>query len=150
MLGPDEIEVIKHDALARRAGERLARIDDMKAASRLARAGRSQREIAEILHTTQPRVHRLLRAAQGRDAYATDDDLTPEELILRAFADGWERETLIKKLSELAYQPREYAPEQFEGATPSGWHQVKDALQWGLLSQAEFEQVRAAVRRPAN
>lgn len=148
MLDPDDIEVVRREALVRRAQERLARIDDAKAARRLANAGRSQREVAEILHTTQPRVHRLLRAAQARGA--DPDEPTPEELILRATVEGWERPTLVAALSALTYAPRGRAPEPFEGATPSGWDQVRDALNDGLLSPGEYGQVLAAVRPPAS
>lgn len=59
------VEVLAHEAQIRRAQERLLRIEDMRAASQLKQSGMTQREIADVLRTTQPRVGRLLRGASA-------------------------------------------------------------------------------------
>ena len=48
------VEEIAHKAHIRQARERLDFLDEMRDAQRLALAGKSQREIADILNTTQP------------------------------------------------------------------------------------------------
>lgn len=78
-----KVEAIACEAQVRRAHERLLRLDDMRAACQLKRSGMNQREIADVLSTTQPRVGRLLRGAS-----ALGDAPSPEEIILRATVDG--------------------------------------------------------------
>lgn len=57
------VERITHRALIRRAHERLNQIEEMHDAVQLHNLGKSQRDIADLLLTTQPRVGRLVRAA---------------------------------------------------------------------------------------
>lgn len=77
------VERIAHLALIRRARGRLDQIEEMRAADELDNLGKSHREIADLLITTQPRVGRLLRGAQ-----TLGDAPNPEELILRATVEG--------------------------------------------------------------
>ena len=74
------IERIAHKAQVRDAQKRLARIEEMRDALSLEQEGMSQRDIAQALGTTQPRVRRLL---QGARSFETTS-ITPEEVILRA------------------------------------------------------------------
>ena len=141
---PVDVTAIEKSANLRRARERLDRIEEMRDAQTLERAGKSQRDIADLLHTTQPRVHRMLKAMEGRG----DDDATPEEIILRATVDGSDRDALIKRLAEFRYTFRQHAPEPFEGAVGGSWDDVKHAFMTGLLSQGEYERVRDAVKPP--
>lgn len=138
-----DVAQIAGEVIVRRARERLARFEEIKAAQLLAEAGKSQRQIAEALHTTQPRVHRMLKAAS-----ADRDGRTPEEIILRATVDRTDRKKLIRDLSKFHYSFREHAPEPFEGARPGTWDEVRSAMVSGMLSKDEFERVRAAVKPP--
>ena len=137
------IEEITHRAQLRHVRDRLDRIDEMRDAARLEDAGKTQREIADILHTTQPRVHRMLRGA--RTLGTTE---TPEEIILRAAATDSSREELVRTLSSLDYTFAEYAPHPHEGSLPGTWTQVGAAHVSGLLSDEEYQRVSAAVRPP--
>ncbi|MBB2893462.1 hypothetical protein [Flexivirga oryzae] len=139
-----EVAGVERGALVRRAQERLVRIEDIRAASRLRRGGRTQRQIAEILHVTQPRVHRMLIAAE-----AIGDGVTPEEVILRATVDGADRGTLVQTLAGLTYTFTEYAPGVMDGSRPGTWLQVEVAAASGLLTEDEFDRVRAVVQPPA-
>lgn len=143
-VSADESRTIMRDALVRRATVRLARIDDIRAAVRLSSAGKSQREIAELLHVTQPVVHRLLR-----DAELLGTEETPEELILRTWVEGASRDALVARLSRWDYTFTVYAPYPSEGSTPGTWDQVVFAYQNGLLSGDEYAQVKSAVNAPA-
>lgn len=134
---------ITHRAQIRRAHERLNQFDEMRDAHELNRLGKNQREIADLLLTTQPRVGRLLRGAQ-----ALGDTPTPEELILRATVDDTPSDVLIKQLCGYQYTFTEFAPYPHEGSTPGTWTQVSTAHQLRLLSGEEYENVRSAVRRP--
>ncbi|NPC97245.1 hypothetical protein [Nocardioides sp. zg-DK7169] len=137
---------IATSARIRRARERLDRLEEMHDALRLSEHY-SQREIAEVLGTTQPRVHRMLKAMEGRSA----DVETPEEIILRAIVadvDGPEREQMIQALIGYDYTFREYAPEPLEGAIEGTWDEVTHASMTGLLSEEEYERVRDAVQPP--
>lgn len=137
------VEAIAHEAQVRRALERLLRIDDMRAASQLKRSGMNQREIADVLSTTQPRVGRLLRGAS-----ALGDAPSPEEIILRATVNGTPRGKLVKQLRGLDYTFTQFAPYPHEGSVPGTWTQVSTAHQLGLLSDEEYESVSSAVQSP--
>lgn len=141
---PVDVAQIEREALVRRAQERLSRLEDIRAAHRLSEAGQSQRQIAEALHTTQPRVHRMLRVAYAYEVHS------PEEIILRATVNRVDRRKLVRELSQCDYSFRRHAPEPFEGAQPGTWDQVTAALFSGMLSKDEFEQVRAAVKPPTS
>lgn len=136
------VEVLAHEAQVRRAHERLLRIEDMRAASHLKRSGMSQREIADVLSTTQPQVGRLLRGAS-----ALGDAPSPEEIILRATVHGTPRAKLLKQLRGLNYTFTQFAPYPHEGV-PGTWTQVSTAHQLGLLSDEEYESVSSAVQPP--
>lgn len=131
-------------AVLRSVRDRLARIDEMRDALRLAQVGKAQRDIADLLHTTQPRVHRMLKAMEGRST----DDTSPEEIILRATVDGTDRDALVRRLASYRYTFRQRAPEPFEGAVDGSWDDVKHAFTTGLLSPEEYERVRAAIKPP--
>lgn len=137
------IERISHHAHIRRARERLDQIEEMRAADELNKLGKSQREIADVLLTTQPRVGRLLRGAQ-----ALGEGPTPEELILRATIEDTPRDLLIRQLLTHDYTFTEYAPYPHEGSVAGTWSQVTTAHQLKLLSDEEYENVRAAVQPP--
>lgn len=137
------IERITHLAQIRRARARLDRIEEMRAADELDKLGKSQREIAELLVTSQPRVGQLLRGAE-----TLGDAPTPEELILRATVDGTSRDVLVSDLRAYDYTFSEYAPAPHEGSVRGTWSQVTMAHQLGLLSAEEHESIRAAVRPP--
>ena len=141
---PEEMHDVRSAALGRRARERLDRLVELQEVSRLDARGLSQRDIAELLHTTQPRVHRLLQAAR------LIQSRLPEELILRARVEEWSRADLVEKLKDLDYTFRSHAPGPFEGASPGTWDQVTSAVTQGLLSKGEFERVRDAVKPPAS
>lgn len=140
-----DVEAVERAALRRRAQERLDRIDDMRAAYSLHLAKKTQREIADILHTTQPRVHRMLKAMELRG----NIEETPEEVILRATVEGTDRKALLERLSRMSYTFTEYAPEPFDGSKPGTWTQVKVACATGLLTREEFDEIATAVKAPA-
>lgn len=138
------VEEIAHKAQLRQVRERLDAIEEMRDAKRLSQAGKSQREIAEILSTTQPRVHRILRGSRALGEHAT-----PEEVILRATLDGTPREKLVKALSTMDYTFTRYAPSPHEGSIPGTWAQVGAAHVLGLLNDEEYEEICAFVGPPA-
>jgi predicted XRE-type DNA-binding protein len=138
------VEDIARKAYVRQAQERLLLIDEMRDANRLKQAGKSQREIAAILHTTQPRVHRMLRGAR-----ALGDTDTPEEIILRATVHNTPRDVLVQQLSTFDYTFTEFAPYPHEGSIPGTWTQVGAAHLLGLLSDEEYENVSSAVKPAA-
>lgn len=141
-----DVTAIEKAATVRRARERLDRIEEMRDAQRLAEAGKAQRDIADLLHTTQPRVHRMLKAMETRKR----DAETPEEIILRATVDGTDRAALVRRLAKCKYTFRKHAPEPFEGAVGGSWDDVKHAFMTGLLTQGEYERVRDAVKPPTS
>lgn len=97
------------DAAAAHKARRLDRIEEIRSARRLVAGGRSESDIADLLHTTQARVRRMLSASTGRLAES------PEEIIPRATVDGSDRDALVRRLCECTYTFRRHAPEPFEG-----------------------------------
>lgn len=143
---PVDVSAIQKRAEMRRMKDRLARIEEMREAWQLADAGKTQREVADILQTTQPRVHRMLKAMEDRDPEAE----SPEEMILRASVEGTPRADLVRRLARIHYTFRQRAPEPFEGAVSGTWDEVRHALMAGLLSEGEFERVRDVVKPPTS
>lgn len=139
------VEDISRRALLRQARERLDRISEVRDAAHLSETGLGQREIAQVLHTTQPRVHRMLKAA----TWLNRDKESPEEVILRATVDQTDRSDLVKRLSTMTYTFKKHAPAPFEGAVSGSWDQVTAAVVADLLSRTEYEQIRDAVQPPA-
>lgn len=137
------VEDIAQQARTRQAQERLYRFEEMRNAAQLEQAGMTQREIADILGTTQPRVGRLLHAARSLGAAET-----PEEIILRATLKQISREELVEQLRKIDYTFTEFAPYPHEGSVPGTWTQVRTAHRLGLLSDEEYENVSAAVKPP--
>lgn len=136
----DLLSDVTERATVRHAQERLDRLCELRDAHELAAAGLGQREIAASLHTTQPRVHRMLRV-KGVDLQQE----TPEEVILRATIDRTDRSALIKALAKMNYTFKTYAPGHFDGSVAGTWDQVRAAMAAGLLTRDEYEQIRDAV-----
>ena len=134
------IDDIAHEAVVRRAQERLLLIGEMRDANRLHQSGKSQREIASILRTSQPRVGRLLREAQH-----LGDDPTAEEIILRATVDGTPRSRLVKRLCSLRFTFHNGPPGRHSSAATGNWAQVTAAHHSGLLDDDEYERIRSVV-----
>lgn len=137
------IEDIAHEAVVRRAQERLLLLGEMRDAKRLNQSGKTQREIASILRTSQPRVGRLLREAQQ-----LGDDPTAEEIILRAKVDGTPRGRLVKRLRSLRYTFQDGPLRRHTSGANRNWGQVVAAYRCGLIDDEEYEQIRSAVDPP--
>lgn len=140
------IEDIAHEAVVRRAQERLLLLGEIRDADRLNHSGKTQREIASILRTSQPRVGRLLREARH-----LGDDPTAEEIILRATVDGTPRSRLVERLCALRYTHRAHeAPRGRHSsiAAQGNWGQVTAAHRCGLLDDEEYERIRSVVDPP--
>ncbi len=137
------IEDIAHEAVVRRAQERLLLLSEMRDADRLNQSGKTQREIASILRTSQPRVGRLLREAQH-----LGDGPTAEEIILRATVDGTSRSRLVKRLRSLRYMFHEGPLGPHSHSAVRNWRQVTAAHLCGLLDDDEYEQIRSVAAPP--
>ena len=137
-------DTVQQRALRRRAVEQLNRLAEMRDAVELADSGKGQREIAEALMTTQPRVHRLLKAAQISEV----ESVSAEEMIWLSAVGQMDRDTLVDALKSLNYTFRRHAPEPFDGAVSGSWDQVRAAALNGFLSRSEYEDVRDAVQPP--
>ncbi|BAS18627.1 hypothetical protein AHiyo8_pI69310 (plasmid) [Arthrobacter sp. Hiyo8] len=138
------LEAIHKEALQRQARQKVDLIDELRAALNADRRGIPQRDIADLLATSQARVHRLLKAIERRGGTVNKD---PEEIILRAFAYDTSRQRLMEELMSYTYTFGEQAPYPHEGRIPGTWDQVVKAFAQGLLTKGEFDQIRTAVGR---
>lgn len=141
-LTQQDIDRVSHDALVRRAMLCLNPIEDRHAAYDLHQRGRTQRQIAAILHISQPRVQRMLAFAKQHG-----DAVTANELILRAAVYGTNRHDLVDALSAMAYSFDE-KPATTASRQPNAWIQVQIATSKGLLTAEEYERVRDAIQPP--
>ncbi|WP_035770232.1 hypothetical protein [Arthrobacter castelli] len=139
-----ELGTIHRGALQRQARQRVDRIDDLRAAKNASDRGLNQRDIAELLATSQAKVHRMLKTIERRSGNLEQD---PEELILRVFAYDTDRRELVEILKAFPYTFGESAPYPHEGRTPGTWDQVVAAYAQDLLTKDEFNKVRAAIGR---
>lgn len=142
-LSPD-MQQLHHEALQRRARQRLDDIEDMRAVLQAKASGKTQREIAEVVVTSQPRVHRLLRAAEHREDI---NEKLPEEIILEAFVHETARDELLDTLKSFPYTFATDAPYPHEGRIPGTWDQVVSAYIQDLLTKDEFDEVSKAIGR---
>lgn len=138
------LQALHHQALQRQARKLVDDLDELKAAQNAARRGLSQRDIADLLETSQAKVHRLLKAVERRGGKL---EAGPEEIALRAFAYDTSRSALVQTLKEFPYTDAQDAPYPHEGRIPGTWDQVVTALARGLLSDEEFEEIKGAVGR---
>lgn len=139
--------VAKHDddALSLRALERLARarlseIEERRDVCTLWKGGLSQREIAALLRTTQPRIMRIEKALGAPDREVPE---TVEEIILRTVVHGEDRAKMVETLKRFPFTYGEAAPAPYEGSTTGTWDDVEDAYFEGLLTKDEYEEIRA-------
>jgi hypothetical protein len=132
------------DELRRQARQRLARFDELRAATDFLHRGLTQRDVADLLSISEAQARRLLTAAARHGPILQPE---PEEIILRAFAYGTDRTELIQTLKTFPYTFGEDAPDSREGRLPGTWDQVIAARAQGLLSRDEFAQISAALGR---
>lgn len=140
----NDLRAMHKEALQRQARQRVDLIDELRAANNAAKRNLPQRDIADLLATSQPKVHRLLKAIERRGGEVIVD---PEEIILRAFAYDTSRQKLVEDLKAFPYTFGEEAPFPHEGRLPGTWDQVVVAVAQELLTVEEFDEVRAAVGR---
>ena len=138
------LEALHRQALQRQARQRVDLLDELRAVQNAANRNFTQREIADILATSQAKVYRMLKAIERRNG---DLELDPEEVILRAFAYDTPRKKLVADLKSFSYTFGEEAPYPHEGRLPGTWDQVVAGLAQNLLNDAEFDEVRAAIGR---
>lgn len=122
-----------------RALRRLARFDRIREAAALA----DQAVVAERFGIDDREAARLVRQVER-----WDDGDEAEELILRAWVDGGDRDELVAALSGREYTWGVVAPYPDEGRLPGTWDRVVRAWLHGYLSDDEFERVRAVVKSP--
>ena len=139
-----DLRQLHHEALQRHARARVDDIDELRAAKQAADRGLPQRDIAELLATSQPRVHRMLKALERGGG---EVPVTPEEVILRAVAYDTDRADMVEELTRFVYTFVEDAPYPFEGRMPGTWDQVVKALATEMITREEFEKIRSAVGR---
>lgn len=138
------LKAIRREALQRQARQRIDRIDELRAAKNAADSNLTQREIAELLATSQAKVHRLLKALEPMNGDLSAD---PEELLLRAFVYDSDRIKLVADLKDLSYSFGQEAPYPHEGRLPGTWDQVVAGFAQGMLNKEEFNEVRLVVGR---
>lgn len=139
-----DLATLHHRALQRQARVRVDQLDELRAVKNAADRGLAQRDIAELLATSQAKVHRLLKAVERRCADLRQD---PQELSLRAFAYDTSRNDLVEALKAFPHTFGEDARAPHEGRLGGTWDQVVAAHAQGMLDSGEFDDVRAAISR---
>lgn len=136
------------DSLRRvRALLELTRRLEVQALLRADAEGRTQREIGGALGKPQTQVHRLLRGAKASeiDTHLTVDFSVPAtEIILQYKAGAISRGTMIGRLIG-ARHGHSAGGEHDDGFVPDTWDQVRDAFLAGLLTEAEYEEIRGSL-----
>ncbi|MCZ9884728.1 hypothetical protein [Arthrobacter sp. B2a2-09] len=145
VMNNSDLAALHRGALQRQARQRVDLLDELRAVHNASSRGRNQRQIAEILVTSQAKVHRMLKAIERRPSVLASQE--PEEIILRAFAYDTSRPELLATLKSMTFTDGEDAPYPEEGRIPGTWDQVVSAFAQGLLDEAEFNEVRAAIGR---
>ncbi|MDI2036655.1 hypothetical protein [Paenarthrobacter nitroguajacolicus] len=141
----NDLAALHRGARQRQARQRVDLLDELRAVHNASSRGMNQREIADVLVTSQAKVHRMLKAIERRPDVLSAG--APEEIILRAFVCDTPRVELLERLKSLSYTDGEDAPYPHEGCIPGTWDQVVGAFAQDLLTEREFNEVRAAVGR---
>ncbi|MEP7738000.1 hypothetical protein ABKW28_10140 [Nocardioides sp. 31GB23] len=131
---------VRSRAIERLARLRLSEIEEMRDVCLLWRDGLSQRDIAERLNTTQPRIGRIEKILGTPDRTPPE---SVEELILRTVVQHGDRAALVAALKKFPFTYGEAAPAPFEGTTTGTWDDIEDAYFEGLLTKDEYEEIRA-------
>lgn len=135
------VQAERRQALKRLAQRSVSDLDERRAAKRLLDLGCSQREIAEVLMTSQAKVHRMLKIIERKGGVIT---VEPEEVILRAIAGEISRREMIDELKDFEYSLGTDAPYPHEDHVDGTWDQVLSAYARGLISKEEFDEVKTA------
>lgn len=130
------------EELRRRARQRVARFDELRAARGFLHRGLTPRDVADLLSISEAQAGRLLRAAARRSSSREPE---PEEMILRAFVDRLDCRRLVEALKAFPYTFGEEAPPPHEGRLPGTWDQVVAAHAQELLSRDEFDEIRTTI-----
>lgn len=141
------LEPVRERARERAARARLNVIEEIRDVAALDAAGLPQRAIAAAIGTTQPRVGRILKNISIFVPSVEIAGGTPAEIILRTIVQHGDRQQMMRLLVEYPYTFGEDAPYPAEGATSGTWDQVKDALFEGWITEDEFQEISAVVRR---
>lgn len=134
------VQAERQQALKRTAQRAVSALDERRAAKRLLDLGYSQREIAEVLMTSQAKVHRMLKFIELKGGALP---VEPEEIILRANAGEISRREIMEWLRAFEYSPGTDAPYPHEGHVDGTWDQVTGAYARGLITKEEFTEVEA-------
>ncbi|UCR88317.1 hypothetical protein [Mycetocola spongiae] len=123
----------------------LAEIAERRMVFRLADSGVGQRGIAELVGLSQPEVSRRLRR---RGLASTEDQV--RELILRRHLHQIDRSGFFNALARVDFRP---APPRGAAAFDGGagdaavLQQLAEAYLEGILSRADYEQIRQNIAR---
>lgn len=134
------VQAERQQALKRVAQRAVSDLDGLRAALRLLDFGCSQQEIADVLMTSQAKVHRMLKLIKGRGGLIP---VEPEEIILRATAGVISRQEMMDRLRAFEYSPGTDAPYPHEGHIDGTWDQVVSAYARGLITREELMGVEA-------
>lgn len=144
-LSHESLKLLGREARQRRARRALDRIADLRAVGAIASAGKTPVDIATLLHMSETRVRRAIDTLERRGGNV---EVEPMELILLAFVEDSPRPELMCTLRNLTYTAGIDAPPPHEGRIKGTWDQVVEAYAQGLLSDAEFTELRNSPANP--
>lgn len=119
------------------ARARLAEIERMRQVYLASLAGMPQREIAQLVHLSQPSVHRLILRARALGA----EHESLEEIVLRRFVEGGSSEEMVERLIGFEHWvPRVIDP--VDGVLDGDSQQeLEELLDDGFISEEEIDRV---------
>ena len=156
-MEPDEHLALSRERAARaidpleelrrvRALTELLDIYEERAVSRATADGRTQREVAEALGRPQTHIHRTLRRARISEA---DQRTSAREVILQYKAGAMRQGMMLGMLTGSAEGTSAEGLHD-DGFAPDDWDEIRSAFMTGLLTEAEYEELRRTKAKSAS
>lgn len=125
------------------AKENLVEIERIRAVAAASQSGMSQREIADLLDTSQPDIHRVLRRVNSGSGIP---EVSPNEVVMRATVGEISRKAMLDALRNMDYSIGQSDPTGGDGYLAGTWDQVKRLVGKHFVTESEYERLRLALR----
>jgi len=127
-----------------RALSELLQVNEERAVERASADGRTQREIAAALGKPQTQVHRILRRARLSESEAR----TPAREVILQYKSGAITQGMMIGLLRGAAEGSSAGGQHDDGYAPDDWDEIRSAYMTGLLTEAEYEELRHGTAHP--
>ena len=125
------------------AKRNLVEIERIRVVAAASQSGMRQREIADLLDTSQPDIHRVLRRVNSGSGIP---GVSPNEIVMRATVGEISRQEMLDTLRNMDYSVGQSDPTGGDGYLAGSWDQVKRLVGKHFVTESEYESLRLTLR----